>query len=79
MADERGHPLPADFFADLSDLAPPSLELIRWDIGGKRLLYRLERTADGGIETKECEPVRPSLSTAEADAWTSESILDHLK
>jgi hypothetical protein len=79
MADERGHRLPADFLADLSDLAPPSLEFIRWDIGGKRLLYRLERTAIGRIEAKECEPVRPSLPTAEADAWTSESTLDHLK
>jgi hypothetical protein len=71
MVDERGHSLPGDFLADLSDLVPPSLEYIRWDIDGKQLLYRLERTPDGRTEAKECGPVRPSRPTTEADGWTS--------
>ncbi len=78
MADERGLPLPTDFLSDTSGIAPPSLECIRWDINKKKLLYELEKTADGRTEAKECEPVRESRPTTEADAWTSESILDHV-
>jgi hypothetical protein len=79
MRDNRGLPLPAEFLLDVSDIAPPSLEYIRWDIDGKKHVYKLRKSVDGWMEARESEPVREFCSTAEADMWTSESILDHLK
>jgi hypothetical protein len=78
VENKGGLPLPVDFLADLSAIVPPTLEYIRWDIQNKRLLYKLERTADGRIEARECEPVRLFRPTSHADEWTSESIFDHV-
>jgi hypothetical protein len=67
MRDNRGLPLPAESLLYLSDIAPPSLKYIRWDIDGKQHLYKLRKSVDGRMEARESEPVREFCSTAEAD------------
>ena len=78
MSDVYGLPLPPDFLADLSDVAPPSLEYIRWEVDNKPVLYKLEKTADGRIQAHESNHVRRLSPTLRPDEWTNASILDHV-
>ncbi|OBZ71556.1 Serine/threonine-protein kinase SRPK [Grifola frondosa] len=72
LKDSAGKPLPAEF--NLANLppVPSTLQYIRWDVGGTRQLYRIERSGKKTIAV-ECEPL-----PVRGREWTDESVLDHM-
>ncbi|KAF2809133.1 uncharacterized protein BDZ99DRAFT_571945 [Mytilinidion resinicola] len=73
LSDSRGEELSEAFRGDVPGV-PESLEFIRWDIGKKRILYRLER--EGG-KVKAVWHERLWHSTGGEKAWTDERVLEY--
>ena len=72
ITDERGLKLKDEVLENFPDL-PASLEYLKWDIGERRFLYRLERVGRR-VRAVECEaPRKPrGLKT-----WVDERVLDY--
>ena len=72
LSDSRGTPLPAKLLDVFPDV-PPSLDYVRWDVGTKKTLYRLERGPGEQLRAVECEP--PSKAVGNG-FWTENRVLD---
>ncbi|KAF2489725.1 hypothetical protein BU16DRAFT_585944 [Lophium mytilinum] len=73
LSDSRGEELSEEFKADVPGV-PEGLEFIRWDVGKKKNLYRLER-GNGKVKAVLHEPLWQN--TSEEKSWTDERVLEY--
>jgi hypothetical protein len=72
MSDERGLQLPDEILQDLPEI-PASLEYLKWDIGERGSLYKLE-SSGGQVRAVKCDALRKH---DDKESWTEGRVLEY--